>query len=36
MLPDLPARSEPDVRKRFVNDTIRNDFHRRFLGKYMK
>ena len=30
------ARSEPEVRKRFVNDTIRNDFHRRFLGKYMK
>jgi len=30
------ARSEPDVKKRFVNDTIRNDFHRRFLGKYMK
>ena len=30
------ARSEPEVKKRFVNDTIRNDFHRRFLGKYMK
>jgi len=30
------ARSEPETRKRFVNDTIRNDFHRRFLGKYMK
>mmetsp|Transcript_54544 Transcript_54544/g.70103 ORF Transcript_54544/g.70103 Transcript_54544/m.70103 type:complete len:236 (-) Transcript_54544:137-844(-) len=30
------ARSEPEIRKRFVNDTIRNDFHRRFLGKYMK
>lgn len=30
------ARSEPEARKRFVNDTIRNDFHRRFLGKYMK
>ena len=30
------ARSEPEVKKRFVNDTIRNDFHRRFLSKYMK
>lgn len=30
------ARSEPEVRKRFVNDTIRNDFHRRFLVKYMR
>ena len=30
------ARSEPELRKRFVNDTIRNDFHRRFLTKYMK
>jgi protein CWC15 len=30
------ARSEPEKKKRFVNDTIRNDFHRRFLSKYMK
>jgi len=30
------ARSEPDVKKRFVNDTIRNDFHRKFLSKFMK
>jgi protein CWC15 len=30
------ARSEPEIKKRFVNDTIRNDFHRRFLSKYMK
>ena len=22
--------------KRFINDTIRNDFHRSFLKKYMK
>merc|ERR1712146_399324 len=24
------ARDEPKLKKRFVNDTIRNDFHRRF------
>eukprot|EP00614_Pseudopedinella_elastica_P007755 CAMPEP_0172598320 /NCGR_PEP_ID=MMETSP1068-20121228/18351_1 /TAXON_ID=35684 /ORGANISM="Pseudopedinella elastica, Strain CCMP716" /LENGTH=233 /DNA_ID=CAMNT_0013398159 /DNA_START=65 /DNA_END=766 /DNA_ORIENTATION=- len=30
------ARSETDSQRRFVNDTIRNDFHRRFLGKYLK
>ena len=22
--------------KRFINDTVRNDFHRRFLNKYVK
>lgn len=30
------ARSEPKAVQRFINDTIRNDFHRRFLSKYMK
>lgn len=30
------ARSEPEIKKRFVNDTIRNDFHRRFLHKYIQ
>lgn len=30
------ARGEPKVTKRFINDTIRNDFHRKFLSKYMK
>lgn len=30
------ARGEPKVTKRFINDTIRNDFHRKFLNKYMK
>jgi len=30
------ARDEPEVKKRFVNDTIRNDFHRKFLGKYIQ
>lgn len=29
-------RNEPDVKKRFINDTIRNDFHRRFLSKYIQ
>lgn len=29
------ARSGPETKKRFVNDTIRNDFHRKFLGKYI-
>ena len=31
------ARGEPELKKkRFVNDTIRNDFHRRFMTKYIK
>mmetsp|Transcript_4411 Transcript_4411/g.5940 ORF Transcript_4411/g.5940 Transcript_4411/m.5940 type:complete len:222 (+) Transcript_4411:162-827(+) len=30
------ARNEPKQVQRFINDTIRNDFHRRFLTKYMK
>jgi len=30
------ARNEPKREQRFINDTIRNDFHRRFLTKYMK
>jgi protein CWC15 len=30
------ARNEPEVKKRFINDTIRNDFHRRFLNKYIQ
>lgn len=30
------SRSEPEVKKRFVNDTIRSDFHRSFLKKYVK
>ena len=27
---------EPDKKKRFVNDTVRNDFHRQFISRYMK
>ncbi|PNH08224.1 Protein CWC15 [Tetrabaena socialis] len=30
------ARNEPKAQKRFVNDTIRNDFHRRFLQRYIR
>lgn len=30
------ARGEQKVPKRFINDTIRSDFHRKFLNKYMK
>ncbi|KAL3503655.1 hypothetical protein ACH5RR_038104 [Cinchona calisaya] len=30
------ARGETKTAKRFINDTIRNDFHRKFLQKYMK
>ncbi|CAO2835770.1 unnamed protein product [Amaranthus hypochondriacus] len=30
------ARGETKSAKRFINDTIRNDFHRKFLHKYMK
>lgn len=30
------TRGQPKVQKRFINDTIRNDFHRRFLQRYIK
>jgi protein CWC15 len=30
------TRDEPEHKKRFINDTIRNDFHRNFLKKFMK
>ena len=30
------ARDAPKVGKRFINDTIRSDFHKRFLNKYIK
>lgn len=30
------SRGEPTAQHRFVNDTVRNDFHLRFLRKYMK
>ena len=30
------SRGEPEQRKRFINDTVRNDFHLRFLHRYFK
>ena len=30
------ARDEPEHKKRFINDTIRSDFHRSFIKKFMK
>eukprot|EP01039_Chlorochromonas_danica_P006508 gene6508-7177_t len=30
------AKDEPDVKKRFINDTVRSDFHRSFLKKFVK
>mmetsp|Transcript_22040 Transcript_22040/g.47928 ORF Transcript_22040/g.47928 Transcript_22040/m.47928 type:complete len:269 (+) Transcript_22040:46-852(+) len=31
------ARGEPDQnKKRFINDTVRNDFHKRFMNKFIK
>jgi protein CWC15 len=30
------ARGEPKTQKRFINDTIRNDFHKRFLQRYVR
>ncbi len=32
----LQTRGEPKTQKRFINDTIRNDFHRKFLTRYIK
>lgn len=30
------AKDEPQTKKRFINDTIRNDFHRSFLKKFVQ
>ena len=30
------ARDEPETKKRFINDTIRSDFHKKFMNKYMR
>jgi len=30
------ARDDKTTKKRFINDTIRNDFHKRFLQKYIQ
>jgi len=29
------AANEPKRKRRFINDTIRNDFHKKFMGKYV-
>jgi protein CWC15 len=30
------AKGEPAIQKRFINDTVRNDFHKRFLNKFIR
>ena len=30
------AKGEPEMKKRFINDTVRNDFHKRFLNKFIQ
>jgi len=30
------ARDEPALKKRYINDTVRNDFHRKFMHRYIK
>jgi protein CWC15 len=30
------AKGEPAEHKRFINDTVRNDFHKRFMNKFIK
>nr|WJH19498.1 Spliceosome-associated protein CWC15 homolog [Euglena gracilis] len=30
------SRTEPLAKKRFINDVLRSDFHRRFMNKYVK
>lgn len=30
------AAGEPKPKKRFINDTVRNDFHKRFLNKFIR
>lgn len=30
------ARDEPVLKKRYINDTVRNDFHRKFMHRYIK
>lgn len=30
------AKGEPSTKKRFINDTVRNDFHKRFLNKFIR
>ena len=30
------SKGEPQIKKRFINDTVRNDFHKRFLNKFIR
>lgn len=30
------AKGEPAIKKRFINDTVRNDFHKRFMNKFIR
>ena len=30
------ARTEPKLKKRFINDTVRSDFHRKFLVRFIQ
>eukprot|EP01012_Entosiphon_sulcatum_P021867 TRINITY_DN2674_c0_g1_i1.p1 TRINITY_DN2674_c0_g1~~TRINITY_DN2674_c0_g1_i1.p1 ORF type:complete len:184 (+),score=58.52 TRINITY_DN2674_c0_g1_i1:263-814(+) len=30
------ARSEPEPKKRFINDVLRSDFHKRFMSRYLR
>lgn len=30
------AKGQPKPKKRFINDTVRNDFHKRFLNKFIR
>ena len=30
------SRSAPKEKKRFVNDTVRSDFHRKFLNRFVQ
>eukprot|EP01006_Ploeotia_vitrea_P015447 TRINITY_DN44320_c0_g1_i1.p1 TRINITY_DN44320_c0_g1~~TRINITY_DN44320_c0_g1_i1.p1 ORF type:complete len:186 (+),score=39.72 TRINITY_DN44320_c0_g1_i1:42-599(+) len=30
------ASSEPELKKRFINDSLRSDFHKRFMHKYFR
>ena len=29
------ARTQPKEKKRFINDTVRSDFHRKFLNRFV-
>ena len=35
-LDEIVSREPKKEARRFINDTVRNDFHRKFLSKYIK